>query len=105
MTDSLPKPLAGVVCSQMVRCGKVGCKCQRGRLHGPYYYRFWRENGRLRKQYVPRSQLESVRARCDQRRDKQRTAAKAIDLAQELTQSIRKLEDSIHDDYRNRSNP
>jgi transcriptional regulator with XRE-family HTH domain len=26
-------------------------------LHGPYHYRFWREGGRLRKQYVKPAEL------------------------------------------------
>jgi hypothetical protein len=37
-------------------------------LHGPYFYRFWREGGRLRKKYVKRGELEEVRARCQARR-------------------------------------
>jgi hypothetical protein len=45
----------GAICAQFVRCGKAGCKCSRGELHGPYYYRFTREGGRLRKSYVPKS--------------------------------------------------
>ena len=46
----------GAVCAQYVRCGKAGCKCSRGELHGPYYYRFTREGGRLRKSYVKKSE-------------------------------------------------
>ncbi|WP_088888787.1 DUF6788 family protein [Leptolyngbya ohadii] len=39
---------------ELVRCGKVGCKCEgkNGELHGPYWYAYWRENGRLRSRYV-----------------------------------------------------
>src|SRR5262245_38217189 len=48
--QSLPK--AGALCAQWVRCGTSGCRCNRGELHGPYYYWFWREGGRLRKRYV-----------------------------------------------------
>jgi hypothetical protein len=34
---------------RMVRCGKDGCTaCP----HGPYWYAFWRENGRRRSRYV-----------------------------------------------------
>jgi hypothetical protein len=34
---------------QRVRCGKAGCtRCP----HGPYWYAFWREGGRVRSQYV-----------------------------------------------------
>jgi len=43
------------------KCGKFNCRCARGQLHGPYYYRHWRENGRQRKAYVARQQLEGVR--------------------------------------------
>lgn len=32
-----------------VRCGKQGCtRCP----HGPYWYAYWREDGRLRSRYI-----------------------------------------------------
>jgi hypothetical protein len=34
-----------------VKCGKPGCKCASGALHGPYWYEFWREGGKVRKRY------------------------------------------------------
>ena len=49
---ALPKMGSAAVCPQWVRCGKPGCRCARGALHGPYYYLFWRAGGRLRKRYV-----------------------------------------------------
>jgi hypothetical protein len=34
---------------EMVRCGKEGCtRCP----HGPYWYAYWREDGRTRSRYV-----------------------------------------------------
>ena len=66
--EALPKTLPGVVLPQMVRCGKPNCHCARGELHGPYHYRFWREGGRLRKQYVRSEDLERVRRACGRRR-------------------------------------
>jgi hypothetical protein len=34
-----------------VKCGKPGCKtCP----HGPYWYAYWREDGRVRSRYVGR---------------------------------------------------
>lgn len=34
-----------------VRCGKAGCRtCP----HGPYWYAYWKEDGRTRKRYVGR---------------------------------------------------
>jgi hypothetical protein len=35
-----------------------------GKTYGPYYFRFWREKGRLRKKYVPRDQVDAIRAKC-----------------------------------------
>jgi hypothetical protein len=36
---------------QSVRCGKDGCgTCP----HGPYWYAYWREDGRTRKRYIGR---------------------------------------------------
>jgi hypothetical protein len=33
-----------------------------GRRLGPYWFRFWRENGVLRKEYIPQEQVPIVRA-------------------------------------------
>lgn len=40
---------------ERVKCGKPGCKCHAGELHGPYTYKYWKEEGRLRKAYVGKS--------------------------------------------------
>ena len=37
---------------QGVRCGKKGCKCGGGKLHGPYWYAYWSEGGKTKSQYV-----------------------------------------------------
>ena len=39
---------------ERVRCGKVGCKCsgENGELHGPYWYAYWRQDGKLKSRYV-----------------------------------------------------
>ncbi len=69
---SLPKMLPGSVCVQWKRCGRSGCKCMTGALHGPYYYRFWREDGRLCKAYVKRSDVQVIRAACAAEREDRR---------------------------------
>ena|SRR5215207_69397 len=38
--------------SEMVRCGKKGCKCSRGELHGPYWYAYWSEGGKTKSEYI-----------------------------------------------------
>lgn len=39
---------------ERVRCGKIGCKCagENGELHGPYWYAYWRDDGKLKSRYV-----------------------------------------------------
>ncbi len=55
-------PLPGSLHARWVRCGSLGCRCRTaGERHGPYWRRFWREQGRTRSVYVPLDQLEEVR--------------------------------------------
>lgn len=75
-----PSELVGTIHAQRVRCGKASCRCASGDhadLHGPYYYRFWREGGRLRKAYVPRSRIADTRAACARRQDRERRQREA----------------------------
>jgi hypothetical protein len=37
---------------ERVSCGKSGCKCAAGELHGPYWYSYCREGGKVRSQYI-----------------------------------------------------
>lgn len=57
--------LTGVILKERVRCGKSNCRCARGKLHGWYYYHYYREfdgeGWRLRKRYVPRSRVKYLR--------------------------------------------
>ena len=78
---TLPKQsLPGAVIPQYVRCGRSTCPCAQGQLHGPYYYRFWRERGRLRKQYVRMADVAMVRAACDEHRNTWRLFRESRDI-------------------------
>jgi hypothetical protein len=88
--EPLPKTLPGVVCTQRVRCGKPACRCTRGPGHLAYY-RFWRENGRLRKSYVRREDLAWVRAACEARRQERRELVEAWRQWQELVAIVREV--------------
>ena len=79
LVESLPK--APSLHVQWVRCGSPGCRCTRGQLHGPYYYRFWREDGRLRKRYVRLDDVAAVRASMQGRREHERHARQVVALA------------------------
>src|SRR4051794_41864548 len=56
--------LRGAPLTQGRRCGKPGCRCARGELHGPYtYLSLGRERGRSRLVYVPAALAEAVARR------------------------------------------
>jgi hypothetical protein len=91
--ETLPKiPLPGVVRPQWVRCGRPNCRCARGDLHGPYFYRFWREGGRLRKEYVKQSEVEQVRACCDERRRSRQQLGAAWRQWRQLADALRQAD-------------
>lgn len=60
--DPLPEVDAGAAPrkryrQQSVNCGKAGCtRCP----HGPYWYAYWREDGRVRTKYVGKELPEGV---------------------------------------------
>ena len=89
---TLPKTLPGAVCRQWVSCGKGGCSCVHGKLHSPYFYRFWREGGRLRKEYVKRVDADEVAARCQARRQLRTERNDSLDEFRRLLATLREIE-------------
>ena len=64
LSRALPDPggfVAGSLVEQHRKCGKEGCRCTRGELHGPYVY--LSVAGRL--VYVPAGLAEVVRDRLE----------------------------------------
>ena len=53
--------LEGSLVSQMRRCGKEGCRCAQGELHGPYVYLSIGRGSDRRLLYVPAELAEVVR--------------------------------------------
>lgn len=37
---------------EKVKCGKEKCKCAKGKAHGPYWYAYWRHNGKVKSKYI-----------------------------------------------------
>lgn len=37
---------------ELVKCGKEGCKCRRGELHGPYWYAYQRQGKKFKSSYI-----------------------------------------------------
>jgi len=53
--------IAGSLQNQRRRCGKEGCRCAKGELHGPYLYLSIRVGRRTRMIYVPAELADQVR--------------------------------------------
>ncbi len=53
--------IAGSLQNQRRRCGKEGCRCARGELHGPYLYLSLRVGRRTQMLYVPAELAGQVR--------------------------------------------
>lgn len=64
--DGIP----GCVIAQYRRCGKPRCRCSRPGEppHGPYFFHYWRGEGKARKRYLARGDAPRVAALCDHRR-------------------------------------
>jgi hypothetical protein len=90
--ESLHKTLPGTVCIQYVTCGHRNCRCAGGNLHGPYHYRFWRENGKVRKTYVKPTELEVVRKQCAARQKLRLQFHQGFTDWRMLRDSVRELE-------------
>jgi hypothetical protein len=55
--------LQGSLQTQGRRCGKPGCRCAAGELHGPYVYLAVRSSGQTRLLYIPAELAEEVARR------------------------------------------
>ena len=79
----LPKNLryGGAVIEEYKKCGKANCRCVSGLredLHGPYYYRFFRDLGTLRREYIPRHEAAERKQECDKERETKRALRTAV---------------------------
>ena len=57
--------LRGALQRQMRQCGKAGCRCADGELHGPYLYLAVRTGARSRLLYVPAEVVDEVARRVE----------------------------------------
>lgn len=98
LPKAIPDKLPGTVLPQYVRCGTRGCHCARGELHGPYWYRFWHEDGyKLRRQYVRKADLEAVRAACAAYQEENRQGRELIKASDELMRWLDKGDSEPYD--------
>jgi len=53
--------LQGSLVTLYRKCGKKGCRCERGEKHGPAYCLSYKEGGVTQMVYIPVSRLEEVK--------------------------------------------
>jgi hypothetical protein len=53
--------LQGSLVTLYRKCGKRGCRCERGEKHGPAYYLSYKEGGVTQMVYIPVSRLGEVK--------------------------------------------
>jgi hypothetical protein len=59
--------LTGVIIKEKVRCGRKNCRCVReNKLHGWYYYLYWREGKILKKSYIPKTEIDQLKQKIKQ---------------------------------------
>jgi len=86
----------GWLVQEHVRCGKANCGCARDRAarHGPYWYLYWREcaedeeTTRLRKRYVRREEVNTVRARIETTKAEERREREEIGAEMEWLRNL-----------------
>lgn len=49
------KGFKGSVVMEKICCGKPGCRCHNGALHGPYSYLHYYSNGKVRRRYLSKN--------------------------------------------------
>lgn len=91
----LPKILPSAVCAQFKKCGRPGCKCARGLLHGPYFYNFYREAGKLKKSYIRSSDVANVRKLCEAGRRERANERETMQDWRQLLATVREFEGVI----------
>ena len=100
IAETFPKIPA--LTAQYTRCGKPGCRCTAGRLHGPYHYLRWREGAKQRRRYVCAADVPAVRAVIEKRREQRRFERLAFAMSmrswRDLCRWVAEYEASLRDE-------
>jgi len=55
---------------ESIRCGKEKCKCNRGKLHGPYWYSYTRTTDKVTSQYIGKKLPKDIEKRLRNRTER-----------------------------------
>ncbi|MDD3927739.1 MAG: hypothetical protein PHT33_13895 [bacterium] len=75
--------VAGSLLKREVRCGKAGCRCEKGELHGPFWYLSQRIEGKTRYTYIPRGRAGVAREKVSEHQRLQELKRKLRQLGKE----------------------
>ena len=79
-----------------VRCGKPSCRCNAGKLHGPYSFLYWRdEHGCQRRRYIRKADIKHVENVIHERKRIEREARLVAASAQKELLLMRRWLDSL----------
>lgn len=80
-----PATLPGSLHVEWATCGTPSCRCMRGDRHGPYWRRFWMEDGKRRSAYIRLDRVAETREALARGRA-------AYPSARELVRAVRALD-------------
>jgi hypothetical protein len=93
----LPKKTA--ICEQYRKCGKAGCKCNAGSMHGPYYYYFYRADGKLKKSYIRKADAANLWTNYSVQRQVQKQRAADRRKYAQLSKDLRRIRSLLSEPF------
>jgi len=73
-----------------VRCGKKGCKCNKGQLHGPFNYVSFKEKGRVYCRYISSKKMNKIRKYISNYQSFQEKIARLNEINREIITLLKK---------------
>ena len=73
-----------------VRCGKKGCKCNKGKLHGPFNYVSFKEKGRVYYRYISSKKMNKIRKYISNYQSFQEKIARLNEINREIITLLKK---------------
>ncbi len=76
--------IKGTLIEKYVKCGRAGCPCNQGKLHGPYYYIEIIQNGKQTFQYVKKKDLKELLPLYEENKQYKKTRAQLNKLDKQI---------------------
>ena len=72
-----------------VRCGKRGCRCNEGKLHGPFSYVIFKKGDRVYWRYISQDKLKKIRKYIDNYRTFQEKISRINEINKEIVNLLK----------------